>query len=114
MPQSLINVINLPKGYFSQSKIAHLPILTVKHLENKLAEDRGNPPEEDEYCDFMNLFGQCLANVWPFACKSLQTASDGVVCFAKCKPAVFNWLNINVFAVLQRRGILSRNFNVNT
>lgn len=62
MPQSLINVINLPKEYFLQSKITHFQIFTLTHLENKLAEDRVNPPKEDEYCDFMNLFGHLPAN----------------------------------------------------
>ena len=60
-------------------------MLMLECIKNKLAKHRGNPPKEDEYYYFWRLFGQCLVNVWPFAYKSPQTASDGVVCLAKIR-----------------------------
>lgn len=81
-------------------------MLMLECVKNKLAKHRGNPHKKDEYYCFWRLFGQCLANVWPFALKSPQTASDGVVCLAKCKLSIFNTLIINTYAALQRGRVL--------
>ena len=58
---------------------------------------------------FGRLFVQCFANVWPTGSESPQTASDGAVCFAKCRHIMYNMLIFNNKPALQRRGILSGN-----
>lgn len=56
---------------------------------------------------FGRLFVQCFANVWPGARLSPQTASDGAVCFAKCKHDTLNPLIHSNLLVLQRGWVLN-------
>lgn len=103
--------MNLPKEYSSNLDISCYQIF----MWNKLAKQdeillRNKQDEillrKKNNEVFGRLFVQCFANVWPTGCQLPQTASDGAVCFAKCKHDTLNTLIHSNLLAFQRGRIL--------
>ncbi len=94
--------MNLPKEYSSNLDISCYQIF----MWNKLAKQDEILLRKKNNEVFGRLFVQCFANVWPTGCQLPQTASDGAVCFAKCKHDTLNTLIHSNLLAFQRGRIL--------
>ena len=94
--------MNLQKEYSSNLDISCYQIF----MWNKLAKQDEILLRKKNNEVFGRLFVQCFANVWPTGCQLPQTASDGAVCFAKCKHDTLNTLIHSNLLAFQRGRIL--------